>query len=140
VNKEFFMPHRLSLVTLALAAVLAGGCNKDVAPEPARPAAAISTVAKPPITKIVFIDKEKPCDCVRKTTEGTWTALQAALKGVELPVERIHLDTQAAFAEGYRSKRALLTVPGIYFMADGGTVVEMLEGEVTEDEFRKVLQ
>ena len=114
----------------------------DVAACERTKAAPVQTAAKPhssdlkhqpesKLAKIVFIDKEKACDCTRKRVEETWTALQVALgTSTALPVQRLHVDTQAAEAATYTNAKPLMVPPGIYFVDSRGVVVEMLQGEV----------
>jgi len=92
------------------------------------------------VKRIVFIDKERCCACTRRAIDATWAALQEGLgQDGKLPVERVHLDTQAAQAGKYRAKRALVTAPAIYFLDEADGVVELLQGEVTLEEVRTVL-
>lgn len=137
---------RLQPFAIAVAAsltVLSVGCKPPAtAPASGIPAAAPTATVPParqPVSKIVFIDKERACECTQKAIDASWAALQAALQGASLPVERIHMDTQEAFAEGYKAKRAMMAVPGLYFLADDGSVVELLQGEVAAEKVRAVL-
>jgi len=85
--------------------------------------------------KIVFIDKENACDCTQKRIDATWAALQAALgPSPSLPVERIHLDTQAARADSFTLLKPLMVPPGIYFLDDRNGLIEMLQGEVSQEQ------
>jgi hypothetical protein len=129
----------LLLVTLGL-----GACERTKAAPPraaAQPPA--SAVKSPPASKlarIVFIDKEKACDCTRKRVEQTWTTLQSALGApAALPVQRLHVDTRAAEAAVYTNAKPLMVLPGIYFVDGQGSVVEMLQGEVEAKDIAAVL-
>ena len=129
---------RIPSIALFLSvAAFATGCNAP-ASTPAAPAAL--QVAKAPISKIVFIDKERACECTQKSIAASWSALQAALTGVTIPVERIHMDTQEAFAAGYKDKRPMMAIPGIYFVAESGSVIELLQGDVTTSQIQTVLK
>lgn len=127
-------------LALCLCLVLAVACERSKA-KPVEPAAATAAMAKPPakVAKIVFIDKEHACDCTRKRTEDTWTALQAALGTTALPVERIHVDTQATQAGVYTAAKPLLVPPGIYLVDAGNAVVEALFGELTAPQIAAAL-
>jgi hypothetical protein len=93
------------------------------------------------IAKIVFIDIEDACACTRRRIEGTWNALQAALDSpATLTVERIHADTQAALAERYTLLKPLMVSPGIYFVDSHDAVIEMLQGEVKQEQIAAVLK
>ena len=135
----------LRLLSLALT-LCAGACQRTkpapaqvgAAAVPLAPAVEPQAAAKP--AKIVFIDKEKACDCTRKRVEDTWSALQTALGTPPvLPVERLHVDTQAAQAGVYTNARPLMVPPGIYFVDGQGTVVELLQGEVEAKQIETLL-
>ena len=119
-------------LALCLCLVLAAtACERNKA-QPAAPAAPAAMAAQPAkVARIVFIDKEHACDCTRKRTEDTWAALQAALGTDARPVERLHVDTQAAQAAPYTTAKPLMVPPAIYFVDAGNTVIDMLQGEVT---------
>lgn len=101
-------------------------------------AAAVSTPASR-VARIAFLDKENCCACTQRAQDASWAALQAALGGAAIPVERIHFDTQAAQADSYRSLRPMMASPGIYFLDAAGGLVDLLQGEVTADQVRAVL-
>jgi glutathione S-transferase len=96
--------------------------------------------AQSKVARIVFIDQEKACECTMNKIQASWTALQAALgPNSSLDVERIHRDTQEEQAEEYRLLRPMVTVPGIYLLDDSGAIVELLQGEVTQEQVRNAL-
>ena len=64
-----------------------------------------------PVVRIVFIDKENCCKCTRERTEKSWAALQEALEGKSIPVERVHVDTQATEAGKYRKIKPMVAIP-----------------------------
>ena len=128
--------------SFALVLAVLAGCSNSSSQPVQRLAPAVQTVEKPappPVSRIVFIDKEEACPCNQKAIDASWTALQVALKGATLPVERIHADTQEALAAGYKDKRPMMAVPGLYFLAENGSIVELLQGEVTADQIRAAL-
>ena len=109
------------------------------------PAAAMAATPTAPTTskiaRVVFMDKENACACTRKRVDDTWAALQTALgTPPKLPVERIHIDTQAAQAGPYTSAKPLMVPPGIYFVDLQQRVVELLQGEVKAEEITAVLK
>jgi hypothetical protein len=109
------------------------------------PAAAMAATPTAPTTskvaRVVFMDKEHACECTRKRVEDAWAALQTALgTPPKLPVERIHIDTQAAQAGPYTSVKPLMVPPGIYFVDQQLRVVELLQGEVKAEEITAVLK
>lgn len=92
------------------------------------------------LAKIVFIDQETACDCTQKRIDETWAALQVALgPSASTPVERIHVDTQAKQAETYTLLRPLMVTPGVYFVDEGNAVIELLQGEVKQEQITAVL-
>lgn len=99
----------------------------------ARGSAGLEPAAALQVTRIVFVGKEKACECTQKRIDGSWAALQAALaKKSAVPVERLNLDTQSDQVAFYQGLRAILAIPAIYFLDSKGELVEMLQGEVTE--------
>lgn len=102
---------------------------------------AVATRGAAPVARIVFLDKEDACDCTRQRIAGTWAALQAALgTPASLPVERIHVDTQAALAQTYTLVRPLLVAPGVYLLDANDAVIDVLQGEVTSAQIAAKLE
>jgi hypothetical protein len=101
-------------------------------------AGAVSTPASA-VARIVFVDKENCCACTRRATDASWAALQEALGGASIPIERIHMDTQADQAGPYLEMQAMVAVPGIYFLDALGGFINMLQGEVTASAIRAIL-
>jgi hypothetical protein len=125
-----------------MAAVTLAACKQNepasTVDTPPKAAAAQSLTA---VTKVVFVDKEMACECTQNRINETWTALQAALgTPAVLPVERVHVDTQAALAAPYTAAKPLLVPPGIYFVDANGAVIELLQGEVKADQIKAILQ
>jgi hypothetical protein len=117
--------------------------SSEVKPEPsaasstsAATAAAPVSSAQTPLTRIVFVDQEKCCQCTRDRIEGSWAALQAALagRGNSIPVARVHVDTQPQLAAEYRAKRPFLALPAVYLLDGSGNVLELLQGELSQAE------
>jgi hypothetical protein len=95
------------LVAFLIAA--GAGCQQARAPSTTAASSGAAEVATTPRAKSVFIDKENAFDCTKKQVAGTWAALQAALgTPATLPVERIHIDTEAAKAETYAVLKPLI--------------------------------
>jgi hypothetical protein len=93
------------------------------------------------VTKIVFVGKEHPCDCTRRTIDAGWVALQAALgTPAKLPVERLQIDTEDAKVEPYRKQKPVMALPAIYFVDGKGVVAELLQGEVTSEQIAGALR
>jgi hypothetical protein len=93
------------------------------------------------VAKIVFVDKENCCKCTADRTGKSWTALQAALKehGAEVAVERVHLDTQTEQAAPFKAMKPMIAIPAIYFLNSEGKLVEMLQGEVKQEQIGNLL-
>jgi hypothetical protein len=99
-----------------------------------------SPSSKSVTTKVVFVDKEHGCQCTAKRVDAGWAALQAALAGKATPtVERIHVDTQPEMAEPYGKLRPMMALPALYFVDEKGGLIELLQGEVTQEQIQAVL-
>jgi hypothetical protein len=138
----------LVLIAMAAIAMMGISCTNNAANAdnpPVQQTAIEQTAVEPAaptgVAKIVFVDKEKACKCTAEKIEKSWTALAAALKakGVELPIERVHLDTQAAEAGKYKALKPMIAIPGIYLLNADGKLIELLQGEVTTEQVEKVL-
>ncbi len=133
----------IAFFPLVLILALAACERSKAAPAPiaASPAPVVKAQPGSKLAKIVFIDKEKACDCTRKRVEETWAALQAALGApAALPVQRLHVDTQAAEAGAYTGAKPLMVLPGICFIDGQGTVVALLQGEIEAKEIEMALK
>jgi hypothetical protein len=132
----FMVPSALLGCERSRAAQEANPANRTKVQQASSPAPAVSAVAK-----IVFVGKEHPCDCTKKALDAGWAALRQALgTPAKLPVERLAVDTEAAKVEPYRQQRPIMALPAIYFLDGKGTVLEMLQGEVTPDQMVGVLR
>ncbi len=113
------------------------GAPAENATEPAAP----PSEARAAVAKIVFIDQEVCCRCTRERIDNTWAELTKALEGgTEVPVERIHGDSQEAQTKPYLDMRPLMVAPGLYFLDAEGGLVEMLQGELSEGQIAAVLR
>lgn len=93
------------------------------------------------VARVVFVGKENACDCTRKTVEAGWAALQQALgTPAKAPVERLQIDTQVEEVAPYRKQKPMMALPAIYFVDDRNTVLELLQGEVTEAQIASALK
>lgn len=93
------------------------------------------------ITKIVFVGKQKACDCTRKRVDDSFAALQSALAGrSDITIERLQADSDADRVAPYKEMRAMMVLPAIYLLDSAGALVEMLQGEVTSEQFQKALK
>lgn len=113
-----------ALLVVGLQAVGCGGASEVGA----------AAEASAAVARIVFVDQEECCACTRDRTDATWAALQGALGSQpQVPVERIHSDTQAEAAGPYLAMQPMMVVPGLYFLDAEGQLVEMLQGELTAE-------
>jgi hypothetical protein len=103
-------------------------------------AAASATPASTKVTRIVFVGKEHPCDCTRKTIDAGWAALQQALgTPPKMPIERLQIDTQPDKVEPYRNQKPFLALPAIYFVDGKSAVLDLVQGEVTAEQIAPIL-
>jgi hypothetical protein len=138
MNTEILRTLLLPCVAIALAT--SPGCHRSQAQSSAPAATATKAAPAKKLTKIVFVDKEHACDCTRKAVDAGWTALQKALGSQkQLPIERMHVDTEAAKVAPYRSQKAIMAMPAIYFVGAQDVVLDLLQGEVTEAQIQPVL-
>ena len=92
------------------------------------------------VAKVVFVDQEECCECTQNRIDGTWAVLSTALEGREIDVERLHRDTQEADVAKYHEMRPIMVVPAVYFLDSEGKIVEVLQGEVTEEQIKALWQ
>jgi len=143
---------KMNLMTLLSGVALlfaAAGCNKPSSAAAVQTAASQSSVSQTPaaspsatkVAKIIFVGKEHPCDCTRKALDAGWAALQKALgTPTKVPVEKLQVDTESSKVDPYRNQKPIMALPAIYFLDGRGTVLELLQGEVTTDQIAGVLQ
>ncbi len=110
--------------------------------EPASEEAKAAPVqVRPQVSRIVFVGQKDACECTRKRIDTTWEALQAVLAtGPAVPVERVQLDVHEKKTARYHAMRALIVAPGIYFLDNDGGLIELLQGEVREDQMSEMLR
>ncbi len=102
-------------------------------------AAANNPAAK--VVKIVFVGKEHACDCTRKKVDTALAALQKLLgTPPKIPIEMLKVDVDEDKVEPYRKQRPMMAIPAIYFGDQKGSVIDMLQGEITEEQIAGVLK
>jgi hypothetical protein len=121
------------VIVIALAACKTPGTPP---PDPA-PNEAVAPGAR--IEKIVFVDMAEACECTNKRTAKSWEALEAALGSTTIALERIHMDEDDAKAAVYTAKKPMVTAPAVYFLDAQGNILTVLQGEITQSQFEKVL-
>lgn len=104
--------------------------------------AGFAEMSTKPVVKIVFIDKQSCCNCTQSAIDKSWAALEAVQKTLPapLPVERIHMDTQASQAAKYQNMKAMIAVPGLYLLDSEGALVDLLQGEVSKKQLNEKLK
>ena len=125
---------------LVLMISLLAGCDLSKAnqAESTEPGKTMNTDKQ--VARIVFVGKKNACDCTRKRIQTSWTALRAVLGNPpSIPVERIQLDVDKKRAESLSRTKKFMVVPGMYFLAKTGALVELLQGELAEKQILKVL-
>jgi hypothetical protein len=132
------------LFCLGLTLAATSGLRIQPAAAQASPQAKATTKPTKPsskVAKIVFLDKKEACECTRQRTAKTWAAMQAALaKMGKRPIERIYVDTQGAKAEAYTVFKPLLVPPGLYFIDKNNVVIDLLQGEVKQQQIEAMLK
>ena len=126
----------LSALATACKQEVAASQHATTASEPVKAAASESKIAK-----VVFVGKKNACDCTRKRVDDSWAALQKALgTPAKVPVERLQIDVDGAKVEPYKQQKAMVALPAIYFVDGKATVLELLQGEVTEQQIVAALK
>lgn len=104
------------------------------------PADAVAPVPAGAVARVVFLDQEKSCPCSKKRIDDGWSRLQAALDYKDgVPIERIHVDTEADRSRPYTTMRQAMVAPAIYFLDRDGALLDMVQGDVTEEVLRQQL-
>jgi hypothetical protein len=122
--------------TTSVAQTATTAASAPVAADPNAPAT--STPASP-VAQIVFIGKENACQCTRAAIDASWAALQQALAGANIPIEKLAIDTQVDRVAPYREMQAVFALPAIYFLDASGAFINQLQGEVTAAAIRAIL-
>jgi hypothetical protein len=145
------MNHRVTFLLLSLSLMRsASGCRESTASAPPAssanaltvPSAAVAAAPRlaAEVARVIFVDKEHACKCTQKRVDDGWAALEAALAEKQsATVERFHADTQPEAVEAYNELRAMMALPALYFVDAKGSLIELLQGEVTKEQIRAVL-
>jgi hypothetical protein len=130
---------RFHVVVLALI-IVAAGCKvsrSDAAGE----GAAKPESTKAQVSRIVFVGLKDACRCTRNRIAASWAALETVLgREPAIPIERIQEDVDTAKADEYAKLKAIVVLPGIYFLDEKGGLIELLQGEVTPKQISAVLR
>ena len=142
------------LITLSLGmSLLLAACQKETrqpaagkaqetraARETPKPAEGKAKARASKVTRVVFLDKQEACDCTKTRIELSWNALTDALGNPPaIKVERVHMDTDPMTADPYKKMRPVMVAPAIYFLGEQDKLLEVLQGEVSKDKIKKLL-
>ena len=93
------------------------------------------------ISHIVFVGQKQACDCTLKRIETTWNVLNEILKAKpDLQVKIIQRDVDVEETKEMSKLKRMMVTPGIYFINKQKRLVELLQGEVTKEQIKKVIQ
>lgn len=130
---------RLLAVVAALVASGAG-CERATSGPAAQAVAARPPAQAAEVAQVVFVDRERCCDCTRKQIDASWQALQNVVQGRDgLKVVRLHQDTQPTEVEMLQLLRPMQFVPALYVLDADGGLIELLQGPVAEEALRRAL-
>ena len=133
--------HTVGLVIAV--AVLAAACKQEVSAsgQPATANAPSKQAAvSPKVAKIVFIGKKSACDCTRKRVDDSFAALQKALEGrSSIAIEQLQVDVDEEAVARYQKLRSFMVLPAIYLLEGSGSLVDLLQGEVTVEQVQKTI-
>ena len=93
------------------------------------------------VVRIVLVGKEHACDCTRKKVDTALAALQQVLGNpYKIPVEMLKVDIEEDKVEPYRKQKPMMAVPAIYFVDAKGSVIDMLQGEITAEQIARIVK
>ena len=138
------------VLTLSLLCVLVGcqGSTKDPTSAEGNSGSstkeqgkAAASSEKMAVARIVIIDQQDCCECTAKRQTDTRANLDSLLARSKQPpvVEVIHMDTEPDLAEAYTQMEPVMVSPGVYFFDGADSLILQLQGEVTVEQFEKVL-
>ncbi|OGR04082.1 MAG: hypothetical protein A2284_04610 [Deltaproteobacteria bacterium RIFOXYA12_FULL_61_11] len=133
-------PLRLLLILTLFAGTLA--CSRpeqgDQAPKLQTP---VPTSGASKVVRIVFIGRKHACECTAKAIAASTAALEQALgTPSSIPIERLDIDVDTVAIRPLLQQRPLQALPGIYLLDSAGTVLQLLQGQLTKEQVTAALQ
>ncbi len=94
------------------------------------------------VKKVVVVELEECCDCTATRQAKSWEALQAAAqkRGSAVEIVKVAKDKSPEEAELYNALKPIMVTPAVYFFDGEEKLVEMLQGELSEEAILKVLE
>ncbi len=135
----FLLAAGLAISLVGLASACNQGNSSTAATVPGDPPITRATV-KSGVSKVVFVGMMNACDCTRKRVNDTFLELQAALADhADIPVVRYQIDVEPEKVAPYRQQKPVMVLPALYFVDENEKVLNLLQGEVTEDQILAAL-
>ncbi len=125
--------------SLFLFLVLGCGASADIV-EPSRAvtdAPEAEAAARAAVHHVVFVGREEACDCTKERVTTSWAALQEVVG--DLPVERVDVDEHPKRVEELEALSVFVAAPAVYFLAEDGSLVDLIQGQLTVTMAREVL-
>jgi hypothetical protein len=93
------------------------------------------------VDHIVFVGLKESCDCTRNRIDESWRVLQHSLATVpDIGVQRIQRDVHREDALQLHRLKPLMVAPGLYFLDAEDQLIELLQGEISEQQLSALLQ
>jgi hypothetical protein len=151
MKRNIMRPSSVFALFVLCGTVTACENRKAEAASVAATAAVVASVASPAalpasndstakVARIVFVGKEHACDCTRKKVDTALAALQTVLgTPPRIPVDMLKVDMEEEKVDPYRKQKPMMAIPAIYFVDGKGSVVDLLQGEVTAEQIGHAL-
>jgi len=93
------------------------------------------------VDHIVFVGLKESCACTRNRIDESWRVLQNSLATApETGVQRIQRDIDREEALELHRVKPLMVAPGLYFLNAENQLIELLQGEISEQQLSVLLQ
>ena len=96
---------------------------------------------KSTVSKLTFVGQKEACSCTRERIEKSWAALTSIVAQLQNKpqIERIQLDVDKTRADELGALASVMVAPGLYLFDDNGSLIELLQGELSPEQLRKAL-